>query len=500
MIKSHKNILLTGLILGLFAFGCSQDTAVKMRYQAEKMYFLAEAATRAAQVNPRQNEFDGYRQLGDHYRKTLNYCYASLDSIDATQNARAHSDLSVIAFKAASRLSQLAFAAKQYDSTAHYSEQLLKRVELRGEARISAYLNLGEALQAAGRWDSALTVYEYSIDNFFPPLDTRGQPISNLLNLPAHIYEVYTRIGDTLTAAVAFDRAEAYYNGLITGFPTKPRLAQIGHARLAGLNNMVGNADEAIRHLRQIVDSTGQTASPARLQMADIWAEQPGKRQDAVAEYDHLLNELTPADSMMRPSLLYKKSIALLELKKYSEARAILNGLEANHRAFFANTPNAQYAIARSFELEGNWERAEQEYQFVIKNYPGSEQGMATYLYLAEKYAEQGRTKEAGRIESEAQREYERLAAERAGTPLESVALNYKAELLRRKKDWPAAADILISIFEKQPESELGHRSMLTAAVIYRDKLGNRAKADSLIEVLKTQLIPADVSQGNQEL
>ena len=208
-------VLLTVVLL----VGCSEDPAIQMRYRAEKLFYDAEEAVQSVQLNPHQDTQNSYKLLTDQYRRALDYSYAALDSIAVDQNLQERNELSLIAFKAASRLTQLAFTAQHYDSGAMYAQELVNRVQLQGDAKLSAYLNLGQALQASGQWDSSLVVYQNSLDEFYPPLDSRGQPVENLLNLPAHIYGAYMKIGDTVSANSALGKAESYYGGLINGYP-----------------------------------------------------------------------------------------------------------------------------------------------------------------------------------------------------------------------------------------------------------------------------------------
>ena len=99
---------------------------------------------------------------------------------------------------------------------------------------------------------------------------------------------------------------------------------------------------------------------------------------------------------------------------------------------------------------------------------------------------------EAERMEQRAETQYRDLATTMPGTRVEAAALSYLAELARRQSDWPKAVELLGQVFDKFPASEFGFRAAVTAAVIYRENLGDDPAADRLIEELKKKLTTVD--------
>jgi tetratricopeptide (TPR) repeat protein len=475
----------------LLIVSCSDNPALRGRYLAEKMFFEAERAARQAQIRPDLSGPDLPKRLRDNYRRTLAFCDAALDSTSAEQYPVEIRELRELSYKAATRLSQLYFADRQFDSCFSIYGRLLADASVTGVARIGAYLSLGEALQAAGRWDSALVVYQYAVDSLYPPVGPRGEIISSILNLPMSILGIYDRLGDTAAASDQLRRANEYYARIIEDFPGSD-LQNWARSNLAGLYERAGQWEEAIGELSRLTDSSGNVSIAAGQRIADIHARRLNNRQVALEEYGKLLDRLDGSDTSSRPVILLKMILTRLDEEEYATARQLLKDLKDNFPVYFSSTPVAQWAVARSFELQGNWDRAETEYRFLIEKYSGSQQAFAAFFHLADQYLEQGRRTEAERIEQQAEEEFSRIAANEAGTLQEALALNYQAELYRRRGDWPRVVEILASISRKFPRSDFGYRALLAASAIYREEMDNPRAADSLLAEFKKNLPVVD--------
>lgn len=474
--------------------GCSENPALQARYEAEKLYFQAERELRRSGVRPELVTPALSRQMRQDYGRALTFCYRALDTVSADVYPVQYDELSDIAFRAATRVSQLSFALQQYDTSITVLRGLMRRVSLSGVSDVSVHLNLGRALQANGQWDSALAVYNYSVEKFYPPADNKGEVIVGLFNLPTQIYDGLLKVGDTAAATAQAAKAEEYYRQLIAGFPGG-NLAGVSHLNLASLYERLGRYQEAVTELSNLTDTTGGIATPAYLRIASLHAGELGRPDLALEEYEHILSRLKGRDTLQRPLIMYNKGLIYMYRKEYDQARQVFNEIKQDYAPFYDRTPTVQYAIARSFELQSRWDRAETEYKYLINNFAGSEQSLATFLYLIDQYSQQGRTVEADRLEERAGKEYDEMAATRPNTRAAAAALSYKAELYRRRHNWTQAVSLLTEVFDKYPTSEIGFRDAIVAIVIYRDELNDARAADSLIQVLKKRLTTVDEKQ-----
>lgn len=480
-------LAVTLVTLVIAMIGCSDQRNLRLRYEAEKKLNQAEKELENARIKNELSEPSVVNDLHAKFKEVSNYSIAALDSLSPDEQGEIRTQIAELAFQSTTRLTQFLFSEGQYDSCVALLYRLSGKLKLPPLESAVVWVNIGQAHQAKGEWDKAVEVFNKALALTDPPLDQQGQVIYSVFNLPAHMFAIYAQIGDTQQAKVSFDRSITYYR---TFADQTPR-SKLGIASVAILSALYSDSRmwrDALRELSLLTDSTGQVNWEASVRMGDIYASQLQLFDSAMIFYDRAYGRLAGADTLARPVILFKEGLALLEEKKYDEARKQLNDLNQNYPGYFASTPMAQLAKAKTFDDEGNWDRAETEYRFLIDNYVGSDEAMSTYLYLGDQLEKRGRTVEADRWMGHADSYYQQIADRNRGTQIEALAMTYQAELLRRKADWPGSVVKLMQIFTKFPNDEIGQRAALAAAGVAREKLGNPAQADSIIGTLKRSL------------
>lgn len=480
-------------ILGILALltplltSCSENPALSLRYQAEKKYFQAEKAHQELRDHSRPlsaTELGGLMVL---YKDAADFTFAAMDSVDATVYPAEFSELKYLAYKASWQLAQIQLTARQFDSSVQTLNRLITDIQPDESQLLQTCLRLGQTLQIAGRWDSARAVYNFTIEEFYPPLDNLGELITPALNLPGHLYLVVLASGDSVAAAREFKRAESYYRKLIQDHPGT-KLAAAGHRALAELYDKTRQWQKEVNELAAVVDPASPNYRDISLRMADLLGGRLRKFDTALTIYDNLSGSLSPEDSSLKPMLRFKTALVKMDQKRFGETRDIINSLKEEYPRYFDSTPMLQYTLARSLELEGKWERAETEYSLLIEKFGGTDEAMMTHLYMLDYLRAKGRTVEAQRWYESAEKHFDDAAYRGRGTAMEAKALFYKAELSRRNKDFNRAAEILVSVFAKFPTSEPGQKALEAAADLYRIQLDNPVKADSLLSQLRRHL------------
>lgn len=500
----NTNVLTTAICLlsltaSVLSVSCSENTPVRLRYNAEKKFHHAERALREAQGLEKQLSPGQTQEFSRRFEELVEFCYTALDSIRSDKYPVEFNEMKFLVHQSSTRLSQLYYAARDYSRCVSVLERLIKTAQLDDKPLFMTYINLGQALQAAGDWDSALAVFDYSTETFYPPLDRTGGIAFAIFNLPAHIFGVVSILGDSAAAPYEFNRAENYYMNLIHDYPDG-KLAPASRANLAALYEKTGQWEKVLAQLTSLADPSSDGYRNVLLKIADVFAARMKRYDTALAIYDGLLDSADPDDSESRAGLLFKISLVKMDQKEYSKAREILAGIKEDSPGMFASVPLAQYTFARSFELDGRWRSAEQEYSLLIEKYHGSTPAMAALLYLVDHFKEEGREQESNQWYDYAVEYFDGIIAEQSGSALEARALLYKADLYHRQGDWAGAADILLSIFDRFPDSEPGRQAALKASSIYRDKLNNAQAADSLLEMLKAHLARMGQETESQDL
>lgn len=478
-------------LLGMLALACSDYKPAQFRYEAQKRLHFAEKLLSDAELKNELSSPTAIGQIQAAYNSALQYCFGILDSVDRNRNSREWEDINRLTFQAGTRLSQLMFAVMKYDSCLVVLRKMSDRLSLPTMESASLKVNLAEVLQASGKWTQSITTYTEAVDMLNPPVDPNGQVIRSVFDLPAHIYHIQRQTADSPAWNNSLQRAFSYYRNFLKP-GSNPNLALAAHGSLAALYADVGDWRTSIAELSQMRDSTGTIGLDARVKIADIYAGELPGYDSALAQYERIGTQLIGQDTALRPILLFKRALVRIEMKQYGEARRLLTELDRNYHSYFLASPAAQQAKARTFELEGNWNRAETEYRFLIENYAGSEEAMQAYLYLGEQLARQGRATEAERWMQKAEAYYKQTAERNVGSPVEARALTYQAEMLRRNSDWSGAAAVLSSIFDKFPDTEIGQRAVMVAVGLYRDKLDKPATADSLLTAIRSRLVRVD--------
>ncbi|MEW6411669.1 MAG: tetratricopeptide repeat protein [Candidatus Zixiibacteriota bacterium] len=466
-----------------------------MRYEAEKKLYQADKQTQRLQAFGQNLSPEQIRQVYPAYREAVDFCYSALDSIDPLAFPHETNELKYLTYESSTRLARLLLSAQQYDSSIAILDRLIKNVELDERQLLPTYLNLGQTLQLSGRWDSALVVYNFTINGFFPPVGDDGTIMVEAFNLPLHLYRMTAMINDPAAVQKEFDRARLYYTDLLSQYPGTP-LASASHIALADLYEAAGMYDSELQQLSAVLDPAETDYQSLRLRMAGIMAGRLKKYDSAISIYNDILNRLDPNDSTAAPDIKFRIALALLDQQKYEQAREIVFNIKKQYPRFYEATPVPQYTVARSLELQGNWRRAEQEYNLLIEKYPNSDEAMMAHLNAIDFLKKQKRQPEADLWYAKADKYLDDIALKNLGTAGEAKALFYRAELRRRAGKLAETAEILTSVFRKFPDSEPGRRAIMGAASIYRENLNNPQKADSLTEALKEHLArETDVAQ-----
>ena len=497
MMMNNKKItaFLTFSLIVIMLGSCTDNKAVRLRYEVEKLYYQAIKQVDDGLGGVRPDRPERLKAAASRFGDVWEFSLNALDSIDSETYPVEHREVEYLAFRAANRLSQLHFSVRHYDTCVVILNRLLVAVPLSNSPLITTMLNLGQALQASGSWDSALVIYDSAIGRFYPPIDDAGQVIHSLLGLPLHIFRVVNVIGDTTSERERFDVAEQYYRNLIN----QSSLSQVvvpSRISLARLYESSGRWKQVIEELSPLADTTEDNYLDTRIRIADVYATGLKELSHAQSMYEEILDEIESSDTLLRPQVLFKLGIMMLDQNKFADTREILVDIKRNYPSFYAANPLIQLNMARTFDLSGNWSRAETEYKFLIEKYRESYEAMSSFLYLANRLEEQGRIDESDKWRRDAERFYDRMAVRGAGTMMEAKALVHKAELFNQKGDWETSAEVLTELFEKFSKSKHGQKAALKAAAIYRTKLNDPDRADTLMEKLKSSLVQINSDWG----
>ncbi len=498
--KLTKQLIIYLLLLALLALcSCSGNQPLQARYQAEKMFHEAEnALIKAKAFSPILSAHD-QAYIANEFNTLVEFCYTQLDKIDSALSPVEFNEFNYITYQATTKLSQIYYLDKDYEKCALITNRLLTEVNIPTIQRAAVYINLGQALQSAGKWDSSYVVYENALEIFSPPLTTTNEIIGSIFNLPLYVFRVVHFINDRATISFELTKAENYYLNLIHDF-TGHKLETASRSNLAKLYEETGQWKKELAQLKFLTDPKSKSYTTVLLKTADIFGGKLKKHDTALVLYNHIFDQTTEDDKEMRAILLFKKSLIQIDLGNYDDARTLLHQINKDYPRVYDQSALFQYNLARSFELQNKWNRAEQEYNLLLEKFKGSSESMMTLLYLVDHFRKQKNKSEEKRWFTKAESYFTGLAKSGKGNLLEARALLYSADLYNRNDEFVKSAEILTSVFNKFPNTDPGKQALIKSIRLYSNKLDNPQKADSLLEQLKLTLVKTGVSANSKDL
>jgi hypothetical protein len=165
--------------------------------------------------------------------------------------------------------------------------------------------------------------------------------------------------------------------------------------------------------------------------------------------------------------------------KEHAQARNLLSTLKEK----FADRPAvmlaAQLLFASAVEAEGNWERAKNEYLFLITTYPQSLEAVQAALAVAHHFVRSGET---GRV-SEWYNRADELAAElarpdRYSPNMAGTAMDLRVAIAGEQKHWDDVASRLNDIVNAFSErSSAGGQALFRLGVLHLRERADTASA-----------------------
>lgn len=495
--KTIRALCLLSILLVINS--CSDNPAIRMRYQLEKEYHQAEKMLEEARSFQQVLKPEQLDQLIPVYNNLVDHCFMALDTIDREQTPVEANEINYLTYQSASRLSQLYFAAKTFDKSIELFNRLLEKGNLSLENEMMTRINLAQTYQTAGNWDKALEIYNQSFEKYYPPLLKSGDIIFPVFNMPSNIFRQYLSQGDKQKAEIEFEKAEEYYLGFTRDFPNT-KLDIASRANLARLYDESGQWKKAIEQLSHLEDTTMVSYSQVLLKKGEIYAEKLKDYNKAIETYNRIFDILPADDTLMAPIINYHIAMVKLSQGEYDEVRKILNETKKIYPLVYSSSPRFIFTYARSFELGNKWQRAETEYNLLIEKYRGSEEAMTALLFITDYYRKNNRAVEYEKNFNRALEYFLQVASVNRGNPYEASGLIFAADLFARDEQWDKSCSYLLDIYQKFSDSEIGHKALARAINIYRNKLSDPKKADSLSAIYNMSKNPFENNNEIKDL
>ncbi|MFA5156281.1 MAG: tetratricopeptide repeat protein [Candidatus Omnitrophota bacterium] len=170
--------------------------------------------------------------------------------------------------------------------------------------------------------------------------------------------------------------------------------------------------------------------------------------------------------------------------EEYDKARVQLKAVLDKYSKSQAICSEAVFLAGNSYEIEGKWGPALEQYKTIIKEYPLTLRGFSTPVYIAQHYKIKYQPDKMITAFQEAIAHYRQLADKYAGSPAAYQAEALIAQCYMALKDWPAAIAAFNATIEKFKGKVPGDGALLRIALIYKNELKDNVKAKQVLEQL----------------
>ena len=255
--------------------------------------------------------------------------------------------------------------------------------------------------------------------------------------------------------------------------------------------------DMAIGQLEQINDSTGQIDIAAEVLIANIYI---GPKKDAVRAIELFRKILDrQPDSSIIGSTLLQLGIALCGQEEHDEGRRVLAELKRKFVAYPQLISKGQFYYAQSFQVQGRWDRALSEFQWLMENYPYTEESFWAARRVPEHFDREDNQKMAGTWYERAVTFYQKAADIKTGQPVEIAAYTYMSEIYRLTEQWEKALGTLEKIHALSPRSRLAAKALYNSAAVAYNELGDSLRAQDYLTRLSREFGTTDSTEIYEE-
>lgn len=477
-IKRQRILFLILAVLSLVAVvGCQNYDVEAKRYKLEELMSDADRRMQNYSVKPEMRTAEDFSYLVAGYRAVYQkFTELFGEPTVGPELPQPEQESAYMAGRAMMLAASIYISGEEYDSAAAILNQAIDAPYVWSRHKHEAQMLAGRVAQRQGKWLEAEAHYTRLLHNYYPPVVDSIYPNVEVMQLPTTIVQHYAAFEEKEEAQAKADSAITYYKSLLSipslaGTPFSLTATRM----LAEMYNAKGEYQKSIDLLQSVVDSSGQVLTAARSLMADIYYARLNRKQDAIKIYTDIIN--SPTDSLFAPQSYLKLATIYIQDKKYPEARQLIE--EAKKRFAMSRQVqiNAQQLLAQSFEDEGEWDRALQEYQFLISKFPDSPEAMSVLTYIPNYMKRIGQTQLASSWKQKTISELEKRIADNQGRQMGLMAETNLARFYLMQEDYPQADTALQRIYSDFPKSAQGADALLKLGRLNQEQLKNNEQA-----------------------
>ncbi|MCX6830941.1 MAG: tetratricopeptide repeat protein [candidate division Zixibacteria bacterium] len=469
--------LFTTLLLAcaILLVSCSSYQPEAKRYRVEKAFLDAEKAVTNYGVKPELRSTQDYLNLVSGYQKAYSLFETLFPNLESKSSlSTTEQEAAFLAGKALVVAANLMVTGGQPDSAVATLNQIIETKYFSPQHQSEALLLLGRTSERQGNWVDAEAAYAKLLDLFYPPVVDKMFPAMDVMTLPKAIVEHYQSIGDTAIALQKADWAISYYQKIVSSYPHSP-LTMAATRLLAEAYNFKGDFQKSISLLETVKDSTGNIVDAAKGMIADLYFGRLDRKDEAVQMYQDIVS--SAGDSSVIASSLMKLATIEFKDKRYDSGREYLRKLTDAFPQSTLLQIGAQQMLAQSFEDQGEYDRAKQEYLNLINGYPNTPQSLQIMMYLPDFFKKIGQPVLAAQWVSKAEEKLKDLAKNSGDKRLMLMASSYLATFYSHNKMYDQAITQFLELRGQFPKSAQAADALLRVGMIYQFSKKDKVRA-----------------------
>lgn len=485
-------------IMTVTAFiGCSQDSAEKIRYDMEKLIYAAGKLSERIDIQPQLTTTSDSLALKAAYEDVISYFHKYRSHELVADDEQVSLEMNRMAVLAQMELARYYSSRRQADSVIAAYRRIGTEIPADSVDIAGATLSLALLYRALDMFDSTLAVYDRLLLDFYPPFDNLGRVNNDVMAIPVDKLKIGKALNDNDRLDNIVMEGLDYFERLQRDYPDNEAVVRRAMVNASRIYTMTEQWDMAISQLEQIKDSTGQVDIAAELLIANIY-NGPKKDLDKTIElYRHII-EREP-DSGIIGSTMLQLGMALCAREQHEDGRKVLADLKKKFAVHPPLVAKAQFYYAQSFEVQGRWDRALSEYQWLMENHPYTEEGFWAARRVPEYFAKENNQKLAETWYDRAADFYLKAARVKKGQSMEIASYTYLAEIYRITQKWDKALETLDKIHSMAPGTRLAAKALYNSASVAYKEMGDSLMAQGFLDRLNREFGTTDSTRIYEE-
>ena len=466
-------------VAAMFLAGCGTNPDAAHLYQMEKLFYQAEREASLVGIGPGGPEASDRIRIAELYAEVVNYYQNVKEELQGgTTSEELNSVLNLVvqsSMRMATLLGRTDQSARAIEIYRHIPHDF---PQMRGYHSAAAF-ELGRIYSQQRLWDSSFAIYHRLMYSHHPTADTITGYDLDWLKIPLEVAEMCRLLERPERADNWLDTAMVFYERIINEYPAGT-VNVIAKTHAANTYTIKKDYRAAIEILRTITDSAGSILPQAQVEIGNIFIERLGLPDSAEAVLKDLV--AWQPDSPAATIAQTKIAALMIERGNYQEARDLLRPLKLAYEKKGQLVASIQLLLGRTYEEEGAWDRALNEYSWLVENFPELKQSLDVYLHVIGRMVEMENSSVARQWQKKAQRHFEAIIAENPNTDLAATAQKNLARSWVLLHQWEQAAQAFQTLLDAYPPIMELLGIYIELSTVYADQLGDGERGAMVLE------------------